>query len=217
MSFNRRCASREAGWPAPDQPFDLLPGPAGGGIVVAHTGPGRNWRPSLILVREANARPANGLALRTGAFHARVTYLEPHKEPWRGPRQQLYVCPATPEHLEGDSRSVYWVIAHRRGRGTLKGLAELPGWSEAFGLRATALSETPAHLRGETASWFLEPDVEARWYHVVGGGDRSGFHFAVLLYLALHFRKVAGSRLQAMHLVANIDGKPNNRKHWARR
>jgi hypothetical protein len=40
-----------------------------------------------------------------------------------------------------------------------------------------------------------------------------GFNFAVLLYVALHLRKVAGARPQGTHFVADIDG---NRMYWAR-
>jgi hypothetical protein len=116
--------------------------------------------------------------------------------------------------VESEPELVYWLLSYRRSRIRLPGLSDLPKWAMHFGIQVTPLSQVPPQLEQEVACWFSNPEFELCWMQIQPPNNRLGFNFAVLLYLALHLRKVGGKRVQAMHLVANIEGKPNNRKNW---
>jgi hypothetical protein len=72
-------------------------------------------------------------------------------------------------------------------------------------------------LRAETDGWFTNPDYESAWFEVSGDGDSVGFHFAVVVYIGNHPRWVGGPTMDSMHVVAQIEGKPNVRHQWCRR
>jgi hypothetical protein len=133
------------------------------------------------------------------------------------PRPKLYLCGATPEHAESAGTSVFWLASLEKRQRALSDLNEVPRWAEAFGLSVTALSGIPAPLQSETSDWFRQPsEFDNVWLQVAGGDTSAGFHFGVLVYVALHARSVV-KRLRAMHLVAQIEGKPLFRKTWHRR
>jgi hypothetical protein len=223
-------------FPTPPPQIDYLNGPAGGGIIVVHQPrhrpapdidnpalafPVSQWLGTLVLVSEANLRTPNGCGL-AGPFASLVTYLEPYEYPEEvqlglRPRPKLYLCATTPEHVASAGTSIFWLAALERRKRRPPALAELPGWASAFGLSVAELEDIPERLRSETAGWFGDPPAfDDVWYQVSGGGNSVGFHFAVLVYLALHTRSVV-KPLQAMHLVANIEGGPLYRKTWHRR
>lgn len=225
-------------YPIPPPRIDYLNGPAGGGVIVVHQTrhrlpadidnpalalPVNQWLGTLVLVSEANLREPNGRALvPSDPFGSLVTYLEPYEYPAEvqlglRSRPKLYLCAATPEHAESAGTSVFWLTSLERRKRRPSALAEIRGWALAFGLCIMELSETPDRLRLETADWFGSPPAfDDMWYEVSGDGSSAGFHFAVLVYLALHARSVI-KQLRAMHLVANIEGQPLFRKTWHRR
>jgi hypothetical protein len=75
----------------------------------------------------------------------------------------------------------------------------------------------PSDLPTETAGWFTNTEYESAWFEVAGDGDGIGFHFAVVVYIGQHLRSIAGPRVDAMHIVAQIEGKPNPRRTWNRK
>lgn len=201
-------------------PFTLIDGPCGGGILRVECGDKR-WLPGAILTKEACWRVPVGIPDPTKlAF--RVSYLEPRDDPFMDflegkPRAKIYVCAATPEHIESDPDAQYWVIDATKGKRRLPGLDDLPDWAAWFGQRITPLAECPAHVRAETADWFRNPTADFYWYRVENESSKAGECYAMVLYLALHLRQAAGKRMCAMHLLSGIEGQPQQRKNWFRR
>jgi hypothetical protein len=213
----RRGDLQAFGFPRTIQPFELINGPGGGGIILAHAASRERWLPGLILCEEANLRAPTAMALLPEHLDPQVYYLEPMDEPGSelglGKKKKLYLCHATPEHAEAAEAAVYWVIGVERAAKRVKGLEEVEGLARRFDLAVSSL-QVPEALRQETEAWFISPEYDYTWFQVQGGGDGFGFHFAVVLYLALHLRKVAGKRMHCMHLVADIEGKTNHRLQW---
>jgi hypothetical protein len=209
---------RYADYPTQPPRVDFLAGAAGGGVIAAYTPPGERWLGALVLVSRANALIPSGRALvPADPFGPLVTYLEP-REDRIGPRTRpkLYLCGATPEHAAAAGPEVYWLASVERGRGRAD-LSGVPAWATAFGLSVHECPDVPDDLRAETTDWFVQPgEFDPTWFRVSGGGERAGFHFAALVYVALHARSVT-KRLHAIHLVADIEGRPNFRKTWHRR
>jgi hypothetical protein len=218
--------------------IEYLDGPAGGGVIVVHqprhpkpldidhpvaASAVNQWWGTQVLVSEANLRLPGGRALVTAdPFSWLVTYLEPYENPPEAqlglrPRPKLYICGATPEHAESAGNSVFWLASLEKRKRKSSALAEIPGWASAFGLFVTELPESPEQLRIETTTWFRDsPEFDDVWYQVSSKESSAGFHFAILVYIALHARSVV-KNLRAMHLVGNIEGKPQFRKTWHRR
>jgi hypothetical protein len=211
---------QELGFPPNVQPFDLIDGPEEGGIIRAHIRPRERWLPGLILSREANVRTPPGMMGLWPGYDSRVYYLEPMDEPgWQfgvGKKKKLYLCSSSTEHLQGAGEAVYWLIGFKPGRRPIKDLDSIGTWAAQFDLRVHQLPGVP-FLAEQTSTLLLDADFRWMWFRIEGGGDAVGYHFAVVVYLALHLRKVAGPRMQCMHLVADIEGKPNARKNWSRK
>ena len=199
---------------------DYLDGPGGGGVIVVHKRGQERWLGHLVLCSHANIRVPSGRALANGdPFGALVTYVEPYQFPPEveiglKPKPKLYVCGVTPEHAASAGTAVYWLASLKKGKRGPAKLTEIPGWAAAFGLTVTELPSVPERLRSETADWFRDPsEFDNVWFEVSGRDDLAGWHFAVLMCVALHARSVV-KRLWAMHLVADLDGRPLNRKMW---
>jgi len=212
---------KKLGYPEEIAPCSFIDGPAGGGIVVADRVP-RFWLPAAILSREANLCLPNSIINWLEVVQFKVNYIEPFDNPLLyyfedKPRPKLYICSFSPENVESDPDSVYWVVNYKKGRKEITGLNEVPTWAKSFGLSVTRLPECPQLLREETSDWFRNPENEFAWYQVQDSKPLAGLAFAIVMYIGLHLRKVAGSRMRSMHLLSGIEGKPNMRKHWARR
>jgi hypothetical protein len=128
-----------------------------------------------------------------------------------GKRQKLHICSASAEHVESEPGAVYWLVGYRKGKQGPIGVSDLPQLAAHFGLEAVDLSSVPPTLREEVSPWFVDPKYEYKWLSIKGGEQAVGYQFAIVLYLALHLRKLAGRRLQCMHLVSSIQGRPNVR------
>jgi hypothetical protein len=220
----RRFDWKERGWPVPVQPFDMIDGPEGGGIIKAHIKREERWLPEVVLGTEANicCPPGMQYFLLSQAFNPCVFYLEPFDSPgWQflsGKKTKLYLCSASLEHVEGDPKKIYWVVGYKKAKREIKTLGEIGTWAHHFKLEIRRLPHVPEDLRQEVAPWFISPVYEYVWFDVSGGGEGIGFHFAVVVYVAFHLRKVAGPRIDCMHLVSDIEGKPNVRsRFWPRR
>jgi len=210
-------------YPMKPPKMDFLDGPAGGGVIVVNKPRDERWLGGLVLVSHANRCIPNGRALvASDPFGLVVTYLEPYEDPPEvqlglRPRPKLYLCGATPEHAESAGTSIFWLASLEKRRRARSDLAEVPRWASAFGLSVTVLAGVPEQLRAETTDWFLEPaEFDYVWFQVASSDRSAGYHFAVLVYVALHARSVV-KPLRAMHLVADIEGRPLFRKTWHRR
>jgi len=212
------------------RPVQLLDGPAGGGIIVVPRwpdpedpsliAPGPRWLGELIIRKYADMCQPPGTALAPQRT-ARVAYLEPKDDPGLrllgvAPRAKVYVCAATLEHVDSDP-GVYWLIDAQPAKRMASVLKQVPQIAQHFGLDVTALPGRPEALREETLSWFSDPEAPRAWFRVVSDADGAGFHFAVLVYVGLHLRKVGGRGVRSVHLVSQIEGKPNARRGWGRK
>jgi hypothetical protein len=198
------------GYPERIQPFQLIDGPVGGGIVVAHKELMEKWLPAAILGSEADlAGPRAMSAIRE---NYNVCYLDPRDEPgWElglGKKQKYYPLGASAEHVESMPDSIFWLVGFRPGKNQLPGLDDVVGSGKHFGFQVERLDSPPPSLRDETGHW-LNSKYEYAWFGVQGGGDGFGYHFAVLLYIGYHLCVVAGRRMAFVHLLASIEGKPN--------
>jgi hypothetical protein len=211
---------RRLGYPETIAPCSSIGGPFGGGIIIADNVP-RMWMPVLVLRKEANLCPPQGLLISSDQLPCWVGYLEPFDDPLLNalegkPRTRNYVCSATPENIEAEPDSHYWVVAFE-GKKEPNGLGELPTWALQFGLDVSRIAGVPQALREETSDWFRNPGQTFVWYVVRDCKPLVGYCFAIVVYLALHLREIAGRRMRSMHMLAGIEGKPNVRKLWPRR
>jgi hypothetical protein len=227
----RRFDPRRSGWAFPVQPYELTSGPEGGGLIVWYGVKSRGgWLPSLIVGSEANMPLPNGMSIyyekRIAANPdvSSVCYVEPISagHAFGVVKKVPHVNPGSSfEHADSAGDQLYWVARFKRAKkptDEIKGLSTVPGWARHFGLEAKRLiSGPPADLQAETAPWFTRSEYDSAWFEVSGDGDGVGFHFAVVVYIGNHLSWIAGPRVESMHLVAQIEGKPNPRRTWSRR
>jgi hypothetical protein len=132
-------------------------------------------------------------------------------------KAKLYLCGTSVEHVESAQGSIFWVVGFKRGKRDIKGLDEVEAWAGHYGLGVTRLAEVPERVRTETEAWFVDSAYDYAWFDVNSDDEGVGFHYAVVVYLAYHLQWAAGPRMFCMHLVADIEGKPNARHLWYRR
>jgi hypothetical protein len=53
-----------------------------------------------------------------------------------------------------------------------------------------------------------------QWFQVTGAVEGLGYLFAVIFYNACRLKELAGSKLHSVHLVGEIEGKPNCIRRW---
>lgn len=205
------------GYPRTPQPFKLIDGPVGGGIVMwegdANAGRGWRWLPIVVLESEANLRLPNGMDSIWKQFDAQVVCMEPHG--WGiGGGPKLYRCAVSTEHVDSAGESVYWLLCLKEGKRIAKGVGEIATWAAGFGLTVVLMFEVSTALLAESEPWFNGSSVRRIWFEVHGGGGEVGYQFAILVYIAYHLRWVGGTSVLSMHLVSDIEGKPNSRRLW---
>jgi len=200
------------GWSLEIQPFELIDGPAGGGIILAHIGKDdKGWLPVLLLYSEANVRSPDAMkAMPTYDYN--VTYLEPRDEPGVeygiGKRAKIYSVGVSAEHIESMPDDIFWLLRTKKSNRKIPGIDEIPQWGEHFGLQVLRLENPPRPVLSETEGW-RKSEFDYCWFTVKGGGQGFGYNFAVMLYIALHLAYVGGRRIRSMHLLSAIEGKPN--------
>jgi hypothetical protein len=208
------------GFPRDPQPYRLVNGPVGGGIIMWEGDPlaggGWKWLPIAILGSEANLRVPPGMENIFASSGVQVVAIEPWSIPFER-KSRIYRCGASTEHADSAGDSIYWILCTRGAVERIKRVREISSIAAGFELQATPLSQVPDALLAETAPWFSDAPHSRTWFEVKGGGDGLGYHFAVLVYVAYHLRWVAGPKVLSVHLVANIEGKPNARRDWSTR
>lgn len=201
------------------QPFELIDGAGGNGIIVIHIRRKEAWLPMSILHSEANILQPGVMTNVNADF--RVQFLDPMYVPaiarqGRKP-QRAYICAISAEHVESAGEDVFWVVGLTRGSRRRSRLVEVKRVAHGFGLGIAELGGCPQQLLNETEGWFANEDYEYSWFRISATNRGAGFHFAVVVYLGLHLKRFVGSTMHFMHLVAQIPGKPNvrkNMKHW---
>jgi hypothetical protein len=218
---------RRFGYPEEIQPYELIDGPEGGGIIMWRGDPYRGrWLPLCVVIKGANLREPNGvrgLSPDDDSHAPSVTFLEPYETPlWLledGKRLPVYNTSLSYENADAAGEGVHWIVRYRRPKGRhreIRGLQQIPDWSRAFAVEVRRLDDAPAEVLAESAPWFAGDDNESAWYSATCADSGLGFHFAVLIYVGNHLRHVAGAAMDSMHLVARIEGRPNFRCRWNR-
>lgn len=231
---------RRFGYPEAIQPYKLIDGPVGGGIVVWWGDPYRGrFLPLSILtgsriyqtedesnefLRGANLLEPHGvrnLAPDHDPHAPWVCFLEPFENRlwWLGigKRTPMYNTALTYEHADSAADDVYWVVRRSRSKGRARdigGLAEIPDWAVPFGVVVHRLSAPPAEVGEETDPWFRNPKHESAWFRAECEDTGLGYQFAVLVYIGNHLRHVAGAAMKSMHLIARMEGRPNFIHRW---
>lgn len=224
--FNERMAIEKGFLTADCDGYSLISGPCGNGIIVREGARFRDgvkmpgWLGHAILATGADFTTTPGVVNLIANPPIRVSYLELRDdaglrlmgEGKKKPRE--YPCDATIEHAEAALDKCYWLVTLKSGRSQVKGLEDLPIWAKGFGLTLTPIDSVSEPLEQEVAPWFINPEIVRCWYEVSGSKPDAGLQLAMMIYTAFQFRQVGGSRVRGLHLIANVDSKPNSRKHW---
>jgi hypothetical protein len=207
---------REYSHPEEIQPFELLEGPAGGGIILVYRDSLSRWLPYYALTFDKGVDLSTPELMLEGNWHKNnnVSFLEDtfYSGYWleTGKKRRDYEIGACVEHIESMPDSIFWVVGFeptKTGR-EIRSLDDVPAWAEHFGLKVERLLELPGAVKDETDWWLKTLERQFAYFTVKGGGNGFGYHFAVMLYIGFHLRAVAGRRMRTMFLLASIEGKP---------
>jgi len=209
---------RKCGYPERPQDFELLDGPVGGGIIVVDISQNKRWLGyhALTFDKGVDVTSAN-MMLDGGDWYVKnnVGYLEDTTDPgyWlaTGKRRRDFDIAACAEHIESMSDSIIWLVRYERSKTNkeIRGLEDIAKWAKHFGLEVKRIDRLPEYVKdSELALWCKNSRFQSAFFEVSGGGEKFGFHFAVMLYIGLHLRYVAGRRMSSMFLLAAIEGKP---------
>jgi hypothetical protein len=212
---------KEYGYPETIQPFELVDGPVGGGIIIAHTGfvgerkiP-EKWLPAIILIEGANLCSPDSM-YETKDFN--VCYLEPMYNEAAdygvGRQVKQYHIGSTVEHIDSASGRIFWLFKVVPSRKDMPGLADVPLWAKHFGMEVERMAEIPPKVVAEVGEWLVERDTQYMCicFDVKSSKNSMGYNFAVLIYIGLHLASLAPRRMGRVHLLAEIEG--NVRSEW---
>lgn len=211
---------RKYGYPETIQPFELIDGPVGGGIIIAHIGfvgkISEKWLPHIILLEEANlCRPDS--MYETKDFN--VCYLEPKYKRAAdygvGQKVKQYHIGSTVEHIDSASGRVFWLFNVVPGHKDIPVLADVPLWAKHFGMKVERMAEIPEKVAAEVGEWFFERNTQYICFDVKSSNNSMGYNFAVLIYLGLHLTSLAPRQIKRAHLLADIEGKIRS-EWWSR-
>jgi hypothetical protein len=222
--LQRHFDPKEFGYPDVPQEHAFIPGSEGNGIIVLYNDPRvqSKWLAGRVL-REAQWLNPNGMRAFDEAQREPqpfVCYIEPMVGSgwWIGVAKKpiIVVVNLSYEHVEAAGDSVYWLVRYQRtSRGQeLKRIADVAGWAANFGITVRRAEQFPEAVQAEAAGWFINPECASVWFDVFTPDDGIGFNFAVLVYIANHLRWIAGPRVKSMHLLAQIEGRPQICSRW---
>jgi hypothetical protein len=119
----------------------------------------------------------------------------------------------TIEHVDslGDGRLL--LVVPKKRRKNIPMMHELPSWFLHFGISVAGPCELSPGIRLEMCDWFEDANRPMYAFEVSGGMDQAAWQFAVLTYIAEYW-DVNAKGLDSLHMLANIESKPNFRRHW---
>jgi len=203
----------EMGYPKDIQPFELIKGPIGGGIILVYADPDERWLPGGALTFDKGVDIRISEAMEDEICN--VTYLEHCHHPGSlacaQKKMKNYLLHASAEHVESMSDRIFWVFgykSYKRVNREIRGISDVTDYGKHFGLEVKRLSEVPKPILNETANWLDIKDLTYVWFDVKGGGTGFGLHFAILLYIGYRLCSVGGPRMGYAHLLASIEGEP---------
>jgi hypothetical protein len=152
-----------------------------------------------------------------------VSYLEPvsdvsrgYEVPGWGKAPRLYIPNVMFEHADVAGGATFMLVFHKESKKPLSGLADMASGFAPFGLIVTPLVSPPSQLRQEIDSW-LSPRMkehQQQWFQVTGHVEGLAYLFAVTFYNACRLQELAGARLHTVHIIGEIEGKPNCIRAW---
>ena len=127
-----------------------------------------------------------------------------------------YRCYGSLEHVDASAGRIYWLAdVAPSTRNAVHGMESIPEVARGFGMDAApvAVADIEPAILEEIQPWFPNR-ADMAWFEVSGGESKAGVQFAMMYYAALHLRSVAGKRIRSMHLISQIEGRPNVRYQW---
>lgn len=120
----------------------------------------------------------------------------------------------TAEHLDVLGNKKILLIVPKANRKSIKGLHEVGGWFQSFGVETENIESDIYDILGdELTSWFSQLDRKLYAFSMSGGEENAAWQTALVYYIAEYWdTRYRG--LDSLHFVANIDGKPCFRKNW---
>jgi hypothetical protein len=116
------------------------------------------------------------------------------------------------EHLEGLSSERFGLAVPKRTSKLYTGVEMVPEWFSAFGVAAAACP-VPDVVQKKTSEWYDPPLRNLFCFRLNGGVENAAWQLAVTAYIATHWWTVWRG-LEAMHFLAEIEGKPEFRSNW---
>lgn len=200
---------RKFGYFDPPKKYQMIPGPAGWGIVDVHMKKGERWAPLNSLFFDKGVDLTMPPCMNS--VNSNVGYVIPTSDTgWyldTGIKCKDYSIAATYEHVEAAGEQVYWLFSAKPVKKGLPEILEVPYWAKAFDLEVKLLTEIPKKVLDETLNW-RKQEYQFFWFSAEGAGDKLGYYFAAMFYIALHLSFVTKKKINTAHLLAQIEGKP---------
>jgi len=185
-------------------------GHAGGGIIKAVTPADGRWLGTMVFVN-TNIRAPDELLSAWKAGLLQCCYLEPYEyyvdESGNQHRATLYPARLTVQHTEHVGDDAYWVLRHtatKRADAMIDTICST-GWFTGEQLSLRVCETVSESLNREAGNWFTNPRLKTTWIAVSADSCSSGFHAALLTYVAFAMKAVYRSQLSSAHLVARFD------------
>lgn len=204
-------------YPLTMPPYQLVRGPAGGGIVITDE-MDCEQPPAVfhLLSRIAGSRRPDGLPIGGADNIPSVTVLEARGDLHLILGRKIaapHYCSIGLEHVDAASGDVFWVIEHSASGSNEIPVDLLADWARTFGFGVTPMVPA-ARMTDETKHWGSEVRSQRTWLHIKSDSTSAGLHLAVVVYVAYAMKKRLGRKLHSMTLVSHIEGQPRWRSAW---
>lgn len=203
----------------PVQParMELNDGSYGNGIIVVHERTTwDSWIGLSVLWQYADTRCPQLLDWMDD-FKPKVLYLEPHSSFYHRLVQKpskVYPPGVTVEHADSArEEDAFWTLSWT-GTKEPKAIAEFPDRAAKMGVTLNRLPAIPEHIKDEAGPWFIEEGKSFIWYSTNVTRDL-GKCIALMTYLDAGVKEASKGRARCLHLVAQIEGKPNIQYRFA--
>ena len=215
---------RRLGYPETVQPFSLVNGSEGGGIICVYVPHTQKWMPNLILTKEADILKPPGEMSDIDGKNINVFYLSqnpgllssllPSKAPTLARER---ICATSVEHLDVAGDLVYWVLGYRGGKRNVVPIDRVMGMAQAFGIDLRVLGDLEIPSSREFRDWFVDAKIKYIWFISKTKTTDIDLIYSQFVYIAYDIVGVIGSKMFSLNLIATIEGQPNSRFRWHRR
>jgi hypothetical protein len=205
--------------------FRYWKGRAGGGVLELNQGGSwyKRWDPATYNINNklCNVERINGLHSGNGSgedLASSVVYGIPDFPPPSAVKLGYPKPPRTPkvavtaEHFDGLLSDRLCLAVPKRTSKLCKYVESTFDWFGDFGVAAEACP-VPDNLLKKISHWYDPPSRDLLCFRLNGGVKNSAWQLAVTAYVANHWW-TNWHGLEAMHFLAEIEGKPEFRSHW---